>query len=133
MDARRLWVKYLGRDLQPVVAAASEMESAAASIRRIITERFADVGDFSEHPVNEKMQKLVVRSDEIEWTIPAHPGVRTQYHIGSVADRREVAQMLVDYIKRGYLKEVSAEERIYMSPLLPRPKPNGTFRLTNDY
>ena len=40
---------------------------------------------------------------------------------------------MVDYVKRGYLKEVSAEERIYMSPLLPRPKPNGTFRLTNDY
>ena len=77
VDARRLWVKYLGRDLQPIIAAASEMESAAASIRRIITERFTDVGDFSEHPVNEKMQKLVVRSDEIEWTIPAHPGVRT--------------------------------------------------------
>ena len=68
----------------------------------------------------------------MEWTIPAHPGVRTQYRVDAVADRAEVAKMLDDYIARGYLKEVSAAEQVFLSPLLPRPKPVG-FRLTNDY
>ena len=40
--------------------------------------------------------------------------------------------MLDDYVERGYLKEVSAAEQVFLSPLLPRLKPVG-FRLTNDY
>ena len=38
-----------------------------------------------------------------------------------------------DYIKRGYLKEASVADSLYLSPLLPIRKPNGTFRFTNDF
>ena len=42
--------------------------------------------------------------------------------------------MIDGYIKRGYLKKVSVVEQVFLSLLLPRPKPKSeTFRLTNDY
>ena len=75
IDAKKIYMKYLGQELLPVLVAAAEMESEAARIQEIVTREFADVGDFSKHPVNDRMQKLIVRSDEMEWTIPAHPGV----------------------------------------------------------
>ncbi len=50
-----------------------------------------------------------------------------------VADRRRIAKQLDEYVQRGYLEEVPVNEEIYMSPLLPVRKPNGTFRFTNDF
>ena len=53
IDAKNIWMKYLGEDLLPVLVAAAEMESEAARIQEIITREFEDVGDFSKHPVND--------------------------------------------------------------------------------
>ena len=44
-----------------------------------------------------------------------------------------VEQMLVDYVEAEYMVEVSVGDEVFMSPLLPVRKPNGKFRLTNDY
>ena len=59
VDARKLWVKYLGQDVRAVAVATTTMEAAADRLMRAITEEFADVGDFSTHPVNARMQRLL--------------------------------------------------------------------------
>ena len=64
---------------------------------------------------------------------PHELGLRTQYTVENVSDRRLVKQQLEAYIRRGYLKEVSVSEKVYLSPLLPVKKPNGTYRFTNDF
>ena len=37
------------------------------------------------------------------------------------------------YIQRGYLREVGLGEEVWLSPLLPIKKPNGSLRFVNDY
>ena len=102
-------------------------------IEQKIRELFPKVGDLSSHPVNDKMRRLVVKKEEVTWSPPTECGVRTQYTIENVADRRLVAKQLGEYVQRGYLKEVSVADPVYLSPLLPVRKPNGTFRFTNDF
>ena len=102
-------------------------------IEQKIREMFPVVGDLSSHPVNEKMERLMVTKDEVSWNPPSECGVRTQYTIENVADRRLVAKQLGEYVQRGYLREVSVADPVYLSPLLPVRKPNGTFRFTNDF
>ena len=50
-----------------------------------------------------------------------------------VADRQLVNQQLGEDVQRGYLKEVSVANDVYLSPLLPIRTPNGTFRFTTDF
>ena len=102
-------------------------------IEQKIREMFPKVGDLSSHPVNDKMRRMVVKKEEVTWSPPTECGVRTQYSIENVADRRLVAKQLGEYVQRGYLKEVSVADPVYLSPLLPVRKPNGTFRFTNDF
>ena len=90
-------------------------------------------GRYSRHPINENLAKLGVRSTEVKWIPPKDRGVRTQYQVESVADRRKVHDQLQDYVHRGYLNEVSVGEDVYFNPLLPIRKPNGTYRFTNDF
>ena len=49
----------------------------------------------------------------------------------SIADRRLVDKLLNEYIERGYLEEVFVAENVYINPLLPIRKPNGSYRFTN--
>ena len=70
---------------------------------------------------------------EVQWKDPPECGIRTQYSIERVADRKQIAKQLDEYVRRGYLREVSVSEKIYMSPLLSIRKANGTFRFTNDF
>ena len=102
-------------------------------IKEKIMEKFPGVGDLSSHPVNKKMEKLLVRATEVKWNEPPERGSRTQYSVESVADRNLINKQLGEYVQRGYLKEVSVADDIYLSPLLPIKKPNGTFRFTNDF
>ena len=102
-------------------------------IKNIIMEKYPKVGDLSSHPVNERMKKLMVRASEVRWNEPPERGSRTQYSVETVADRRLIDQQLGEYVQRGYLKEVSVTDDVYLSPLLPVRKPNGTFRFTNDF
>ena len=111
----------------------SELQACALEIEKRIRDRFPSVGDLSSHPVTTKMQKLVVKKEEISWDEPTEWGTRTQYNIEKIADRRIIEEQLDQYIQRGYLKEVSIAETVYFSPLLPIKKPNGTYRFTNDF
>ena len=51
----------------------------------------------------------------------------------TVTDRQLADAQLRDYVRRGYLKNVSVSEDVYLSPLLPIRKPNGAYRFTNDF
>ena len=110
-----------------------EFPFSAEKIEEKIREMFPNVGDLSSHPVNERMEELIVKKEEVNWSEPQEFGVRTQYAIENVADRRLIDKQLDEYVQRGYLREVSVAEVVYLSPLLPIKKPNGTFRFTNDF
>ena len=73
------------------------------------------------------MEKLLVRVTKVKWNEPPERGSRTQYSVESVADRDLINKQLGEYMQRGYLKEVSVADDIYLSPLLPIKKPYGTF------
>ena len=66
-------------------------------IEQKIREMFPKVGDLSSHPVNDKMRCMVVKKEEVTWSPPTECGVRTQYSIENVADRRLVAKQLGEY------------------------------------
>ena len=69
----------------------------------------------------------------MKWEKPPDHGVRTQYKVESVADKRMVHDQLQDYVRRGYLEDVSVGEDVYFNPLLPVRKSNGSYRFTNDF
>ena len=138
----KLSVKYFGKEEQCIKERAGKVNwvcgvakgmVTADYIKEKITKMFPSVGDLSSHPVNERMAKLEVRSSEVNWQEPPERGTRTQYAVESVADRNQVDKQLEEYVKRGYLARVSCGEDLYLSPLLPIRKPNGTFRFTNDF
>ena len=108
-------------------------EITAESLAREMAADFPEVGDLTQHPVVPKMRPLIVRPDEMCWTLPSEQGQRTPFKTENVACRRRVKALLEDYTARGYLRKVSTGERVYFSPLLPVKKPSGDYRLTNDF
>ena len=129
----KVYIKEFGKGLKTVLPRSLMAGSLSSrDIQKEITRKFPKVGDLSSHPINRKMRCLEVRRDEVSMREPTEWGIRTQYAIENVADRRLVQEQLEAYVKRGYLREVSASEKVYLSPLLPIRKPNGTFRFTND-
>ena len=80
--------------------------SVGEKLREEISRKYPKVGDFSTHPINDKLAKMGVRSTKVKWRIPPDQGVRTQYKIETVADRRMVRGQLQDYVHRGYLTDV---------------------------
>ena len=131
--AEQLEIKYLGQEAKVLNIQKEELLDVGENLREEITQKYPKVGDFSTHPINDKLAKMGVRSTEIKWKIPPDQGVRTQYKVETVADRRMVHDQLQDYVRRGYLTDVSVGEDVYFNPLLPVRKPNGTFRFTNDF
>ena len=131
--AQQLEVKYLGQDPKILSINKEEILDFGEKLREEITWQYPKVGDFSLHPINDKLAKLGVRSTEVKWEKPLDQGVRTQYKVESVADRRMVRDQLQDYVHRGYLTDVSVAKDVHFNPLLPVRKPNGTFRFTNDF
>ena len=128
----RVSIRYFGKEAKWVCATSVE-KMTSDYIRDRIISSFPNVGDLSSHPIKECMQKMVIKSTEVSWSEPRELGLRTQYTIENVSDRRLVKEQLEAYIRRGYLKEVSVSEKVYLSPLLPVKKPNGTYRFTNDF
>ena len=106
---------------------------AESKIEEKIRRMFPAVEDLSSHPVNEKMRKLMVTKKEVSWEEPRECGTRTQYSIENIADRRIIAEQLDAYVKRGYLREVSIVEKVYLNPLLCIKKANGAYRFNNDF
>ena len=131
--AEQLEIKYLGQDLKVMSVEKERVLDFGERLRDEIMQKYPKVGDLSTHPINEKLAKLGVRSTEVKWEKLPDQGVRTQYKVESLADRRMLHNQLQDYVKRGYLENVSVGEDVYFNPLLPVRKPNGTYRFTNDF
>ena len=125
-------VQYFAEGVEEINM-AMKTEITGETLKEEVISKFPEVGDLSQHPVKEPMRRLLVRSSEVQWDPPPECGIRTQYAVENVSDRRVIRQQLMDYIRRGYLAKVSVGEDIYMSPLLPIKKPNGTYRFTNDF
>lgn len=94
---------------------------------------FADVCDLSKHPVLPPMARLTVRAAEVKWIEPSEYGQRTPYKMEDLACRFQVEQQLQEYIVKGYLRRAGLDEKVYMSPLLPIKKKDGSYRLTTDF
>ena len=131
--AQQLEIKYLGQDLKVMSVEKERFLDFGERLRDEIMQKYPKVGDLSTHPINDKLAKLGIRSTEVKWEKPPDQGVRTQYKVESVADRRMLHNQLQDYVKRGNLENVSIGEDVYFNPLLPVRKPNGTYRFTNDF
>ena len=125
--------QVVGRGGEGFECSQGNLLDVGEKLREEISQKYPKVGDFSTHPINDKLARLGVRSTEVKWKIPPDQGVRTQYKVETVADRRMVHDQLQDYVRRGYLTDVSVGEDVYFNPLLPVRKPNGTFRFTNDF
>lgn len=76
----------------------SDLEEWKEKIQSHITKEYPKVGDLSSHPVNKKMEKLMVRASEVQWDDPPERGRRTQYSVESIADRRLVDKQLGEYV-----------------------------------
>ena len=59
--------------------------------------------------------------------------MRTPLVYDKIADREKVEDQLEKYIQRGYLRRVGLDEEVWLSPLLPIKKPDGSLRFVNDY
>ena len=108
-------------------------EITTDSLAEEIKAAFPQVGDLSSHPVVGPMHSLVVRAEEMQWTEPNEQGMRTPFVTEKSACRHKVSEQLQAYIDRGYLRKVSCGEKVYLSPLLPLAKKDGSYRFTNDF
>ena len=92
--AQQLEIKYLGQDLKVMSVAKERILDFGERLRDEIMQKYPKVGDLSTHPINDKLAKLGIRSTEVKWEKPPDQGVRTQYKVESVADRRMLHNQL---------------------------------------
>lgn len=122
---------------QPVTLITTETlleeEVTTELLGQEVTELYGEVCDLSKHPVLPEMKKLMVRADEVTWQEPANLGQRTPFKTEEMACRRKVEDQIEAYIRRGYLRRVSCGERVFLSPLLPLAKKDGSYRFTTDF
>lgn len=109
------------------------IQNVDLELEQEIRQQFPDVGDLSTHPITLSMSKLEVKEWEVRWSRPPDSGYRTPYSIIKGACRHKVLTQIETYIKRGYIREASVSETLFLSPLLPVEKSDGTYRLVNDY
>lgn len=79
------------------------------------------------------MQRLEIRCEELKWQQPLDHGKRTPCHVLKGVCRHKVMTQIREYIQRGYLREASVSESLFLSPLLPIEKQDGSYRFVNDY
>ena len=94
--ADQVGIKYLGQEARILNIRKEELLSSGEKLREEISQKYPRVGDFSTHPINDKLAKLGVRSTEVKWKNPPDQGVRTQYKVETVADRKMVHDQLQD-------------------------------------
>lgn len=104
-----------------------------ACLRQHLSTKYPILGDLSEHPITPPMAKLEVKKKEINCQEPNSPGLRTSYQVEKVADRRKIEEQIGKYVQRGYIEEVGWEKDLFMNPLLPLAKKDGSYRFVNDY
>lgn len=126
-------IKRLQSPKMDVSALDSSIGEIANSLKEEVMAKWPEVGDLSRHPITPAMEKLKVRASEVHWQTPTDFGCRTPYRVESVACRKTVQRQIAQYIKRGYLRRVSCSEDVFLSPLLPIKKKDGSYRLTTDF
>ena len=64
--AEQLEIKYLGQEARVLNIRKEELLSVGENLREEITQKYPKVGDFSTHPINDKLAKMGVRSTEVK-------------------------------------------------------------------
>ena len=88
--ADKLEIKYQGEDLKVLCIEREKVLDFGEKLREEIRQKHPKVGDYSTHPINDKLARLSIRSTEVRWDEPQDRGLRTQYKVETVADRRMV-------------------------------------------
>ena len=110
--ADELEIKYQGKDPRILCIHKERILDFGENLCEEIRQKYPKVGDFSTHPINDKLARLGVRATEVRWDEPQDRGLRTQYKVETVADWRMVHDQLQDYVQRGYLNNVSVGEDV---------------------
>ena len=63
--AEQLEIKYLGKEPKVMSVQRERILDFGENLREEIMQKYPKVGDFSNHPINEKLAKLGVRSTEV--------------------------------------------------------------------
>ena len=64
--ADQLGIKYLGQEARVLNIRKEELLSAGEKLREEISQKYPRVGDFSTHPINDKLAEWGVRSTEVK-------------------------------------------------------------------
>jgi len=112
-----------------VISEEISKEQLTEEIRRT----YPQVGDLTDHPIIGPMKDLVVRAHEVDWTEPSTIGQRTPISMEKGACRKKVEEQLEKYVQKGYLRKVAAGEKVFLNPLYPIPKKDGSYRFVNDF
>ena len=61
-------------------------------IREYIVNKYSIVGDLSEHPITEEMDRITIGAHRVSWVEPKGEGYRTPLVYDKVADREKVEE-----------------------------------------
>ena len=111
------WNQYQGKDPKILCIEREKVWTLGEKLCEEIRRKYPKVETFSTHPINDRLARLGVRATEVKLDEPQDRGLRTQYKVETVADRRMVHDQLQDYVQRGYLNNVSVGEDVYFNPL----------------
>ncbi|GMH34382.1 hypothetical protein BSKO_02216 [Bryopsis sp. KO-2023] len=111
VHADRLKVQRMDRAKVAGIKQEESLEAASHRLKCLLETQFPSVGDLSKHPITPAMEKLEIRSDEVTWTEPSNNGNRTEYAMDNTSDYRVVQEQLERFVRQGYLREVSNQEK----------------------
>ena len=75
--ADQLGIKYLGQEPRVLNIQREELLSVGEKLREEISQKYPKLGDFSTHPINDKLAKMGVRSTEVKWKMRTQHKVET--------------------------------------------------------
>jgi len=109
--------------------------NSSDDIKKSMEQQFPSVFDLSSHPILPPMKPLKVRCTEV---LPSHPipvegGIQTSYKIDTIVKQSDIDEALQDYENKGYIQRIDPRSKVFLSPLIPLYKPNGTVRIVNDF
>ena len=92
MFGRNNW--NLGQNLRILCIKKEQILDFGEKLREEITQEYPKVGNFIIYPINDKLAELDISSTKVKWQKPLDQGVRTQYKVETMADRRMVHDQL---------------------------------------
>lgn len=108
-------------------------EERADHFKYYFVDKYSVVGDLSSHPITPSMKAFEVNEHHVSWMEPGTEGIRTPYSYDRISDREGVKDLLQQYVDRGYLREIDRTIPVWLSPLLPLKKQDGSWQFVNDY